>query len=281
MNVPKQILEEENLETPQQSVKFLEYYQKHVEKVDKAREKLHSFSKFLMMSSVVALGFMAYQYFTPAQTPRNYGKPRLGAANVEAETDEMSGMFNGVSVFIWGLVLAKARSGMDAASQKDTGTVGGLLKRSAGLIFMIAIASVFQLLSVYKSEMVPSAEQVAKHALMAAHEAENTGSHNFVSENMRNGVEPKPKLEAGHSESYYDEKSPHYMGGAHNVALARLSAKTSKSQENTHEMRLQAARKKQENIERFTEMFFSPKGLFTLGAFLVSISFGIAFYVHF
>ena len=158
MNVPKQILEEENLETPQQSVKFLEYYQKHVEKVDKAREKLHSFSKFLMMSSVVALGFMAYQYFTPAQTPRNYGKPRLGAARVEAETDEMSGMFNGVSVFIWGLVLAKARSGMDAASQKDTGTVGGLLKRSAGLIFMIAIASVFQLLSVYKSEMVPSAE---------------------------------------------------------------------------------------------------------------------------
>ena len=46
-------------------------------------------------------------------------------------------------------------------------------------------------------------------------------------------------------------------------------------------MRLQAAKKKQENIERFTAMFFSTKGMFTLGAFLVSISFGIAFYVHF
>ena len=143
MNVPKQILEEENLETPQQSVKFLEYYQKHVKKTDEAREKLHSFSKFLMISSLVALGFMAYEFLVPAQTPRNYGKPRLGAGKVEAETDEMSGMFSGISVFIWGLVLAKARSGMDAATQKDAGTVGGLLKRSAGIIFMIAIASVF------------------------------------------------------------------------------------------------------------------------------------------
>jgi len=35
MNVSKQILEEENLETPQQSVKFLEYYQKHVEKTER------------------------------------------------------------------------------------------------------------------------------------------------------------------------------------------------------------------------------------------------------
>ena len=96
-----------------------------------------------MFSSVVALGFMAYEFLAPAQTPRNYGKPRLGAGKVEAEADEMSGMFSGISVFIWGLVLAKARSGMDAASQKDAGTVGGLLKRSAGIIFMIAIASVF------------------------------------------------------------------------------------------------------------------------------------------
>ena len=112
-----------------------------------------------MIASVAALGYMAYCYFSPAQAGRKTaaGKPRLGAGSVAEETDEMSGMFSGISVFIWGLVLAKARSGMEAASSKDSGSVGGLLKKAAGLIFMIAIASVFQLLSTYKAEMTPSA----------------------------------------------------------------------------------------------------------------------------
>ena len=136
---------------------------------------------------------------------------------------------------------------------------------------MIAIASVFQLLSVYKSELVPSVNQVATHALQAPHSA-----------NIRKNLEPKPKLEAGHADSYYDENSAHYMGGAHNVALARLSAqKTGMDVQDVHEMRLQAAKRKTENIQRFSAMFFSKKSLFTLGAFLLSISFGIAFYVHF
>ena len=46
-------------------------------------------------------------------------------------------------------------------------------------------------------------------------------------------------------------------------------------------MRLQAGQRKTENIQRFSAMFFSQKGLFTLAAFLLSLSFGIAFYVHF
>jgi hypothetical protein len=50
------------------------------------------------------------------------------------------------------------------------------------------------------------------------------GAHNVALANIRKGVEAKPKLEAGHSESYYDSSSPHYMGGAHNVALARVAA---------------------------------------------------------
>merc|ERR1712032_473540 len=49
--------------------------------------------------------------------------------------------------------------------------------------------------------MTPSVQSVAKHAL-------------------------KPKLESGHTDSYYDQDSPHYMGGAHNVALQAASQKT-------------------------------------------------------
>jgi len=239
MNVSKQILEEENLETPQQSVKFLEYYQKHVEKTERQQKRLQVFSKAFALTSVLALAYMAYCYFSPAQTARKTagGKPHLGAGSVAEETDEMSGMFSGISVFIWGLVLAKARSGMEAANTKDSGSVGGLLKKSAGLIFMIAAASVFQLLSTYKAEMTPSIQSVAKHALQSSRKPDYTesyydeqsphymgGAHNVALANIRQGL--KPKLESGHADSYYDQNSPHYMGGAHNVALQAASQKT-------------------------------------------------------
>ena len=115
MNVSKQIIEEENLETPQQSVKFLEYYQKHVEKTDKAQKRLQLWSKMALISSIIALAYMAYCYFSPAQSSRKMTsgrKPRLGASNVAEEADQMGSMFSGISVFIWGLVLTKAKQGM-------------------------------------------------------------------------------------------------------------------------------------------------------------------------
>jgi len=159
MNVPKQILADENLDTPQKSVKFLEYYQKHVDKTERAQKRLHSYSQVCMVAAVGALGFAAYSYLSsPAQAPRRTasGRPHLGAANAHEETDEMAGMFSGLSVFIWGLVLAKARQGMEAAGTKDSGSVGGLLKKSAGVIFLIAVASVFQLMATYGAAMTPA-----------------------------------------------------------------------------------------------------------------------------
>ena len=74
-------------------------------------------------------------------------------------------MFSGISALVWGLVLAKARQGMEAAGTKDSGSVGGLLKKSAGLMFMIAVASVFQLMATYSSAMTPAIQEVAHHAL--------------------------------------------------------------------------------------------------------------------
>jgi len=139
---------------------------------------LQVFSRFFIITSVAALAYTAYCFFSPAQTERKFtgGKPRLGAANVAEQTDEMSNMFSGISVFIWGLVLTKARSGMEAANTKDSGSVGGLLKKSAGLMFLIGIASVFQLLSTFKGEMPEAVQSVAKHALQSSHEVQRSDS---------------------------------------------------------------------------------------------------------
>ena len=123
--------------------------------------------------SVAALSYAAYCYLMPAQTTRRTagGRPRLSASNAADDANEMGSMFSGISVFIWGLVLTKARQGMEAANTKDSEKAGGLLKKSAGLIFMIVAASVFQLFSSFKYEVSPSqvASQVATHALQSSH----------------------------------------------------------------------------------------------------------------
>ena len=50
-------------------------------------------------------------------------------------------MFSGISVFIWSLIAAKAKSGYTAASSSEEKTVGSALKNAGALIFMIALAS--------------------------------------------------------------------------------------------------------------------------------------------
>jgi len=263
MNVPKQVLADENLDTPQQSVKFLEYYQKHVDKTERARQRLHSYSQVCMVAAVGALGYAVVSYLSsPAQAPSRTasGRPHLGAANAAEETDEVAGMLSGISVFIWGLVLAKARQGMEAAGTKDSGSVGGLLKKSAGLMFLIAVASIAQLMSTYGAAMTPAIQQAAGHALQSSH------------------AQP-------HAESFYDETSSHYMGGAHNVALANLSKRlqTRPTVQMEQAGVLGTFRAALAAREPMSEQEYS-QNLRTTGAFLAFIATGaacIAFYVNF
>lgn len=53
----------------------------------------------------------------------------------------MSPMFNGLSVLIWSMIAAKARTGMNAASNGEIKTVGSALQQAGALILMIAVAS--------------------------------------------------------------------------------------------------------------------------------------------
>ena len=65
---------------------------------------------------------------------------------------DMPSVLSGLSVFMWGMVLSKARSGLAAASSKDTSEVAGQLKKSGALILMITAASIFKYLSVQKQD---------------------------------------------------------------------------------------------------------------------------------
>ena len=55
---------------------------------------------------------------------------------------------NVASMFIWGLVLAKAKSGLEAVETQDTSKVGGLLSRATSLIMLIAMSAICKLVAI-------------------------------------------------------------------------------------------------------------------------------------
>lgn len=57
----------------------------------------------------------------------------------------MSSTFNGLSVVIWSMIAAKAKSGLNAASSGEAKSVGQSLKNAGALILMIALASGFNI----------------------------------------------------------------------------------------------------------------------------------------
>lgn len=65
--------------------------------------------------------------------------PLLGASHDEISSSAST--FSAMSALMWGLVLQKARKGVEAAGSKDTQTVQGLLKKGVVMICMIAAAS--------------------------------------------------------------------------------------------------------------------------------------------
>lgn len=197
----KQIIEEENLETPSESVEFLQYVKKHQKKVEHHKRSMYNFHKMLFVFGVAALGYMTIRHFGHAE--RMHGDEdnsysgrdhRLGASNeASGETSQSAQTFSMVSVAIWGLVVAKARTGMEASTKSDSTTVGGLVSKVGTICGLIAAAALCQFMGT-----------------MGASEATGVASKGH-------------KLQSGrptsHPASYYDEESSHYMGGAHNALL--------------------------------------------------------------
>lgn len=56
-------------------------------------------------------------------------------------------MANIASIFIWGLVLTKAKSGLEAADSKESSQVGGLLSKALSMIVLIGVSAIFKLVA--------------------------------------------------------------------------------------------------------------------------------------
>jgi hypothetical protein len=48
---------------------------------------------------------------------------------------------------IWGMVLAKARSGLEAVETQDSSKVGGLLSKVTSLIVLIAVSAICKMVA--------------------------------------------------------------------------------------------------------------------------------------
>ena len=212
-----EIIEAEGLEAPSESVEFAQYMHNHMGKTAKAKSTLSKISKVTM---VIAIGSLAYVCFTLMTTMKFGSGPKSSTgharlrATMEEDDNSMSMTLNALSVMVWGMVAAKAKAGMNAANSDDHTTVKGMLKKATNLILMIVFASFVK----FGAEMSQKQTKMpfTKHpTLQAAHKAPVAST--FV--DAADAANPFEK----HAASFYDPTSSHFMGGAHNVALAHLS----------------------------------------------------------
>jgi len=95
---------------------------KHAEKVNTLQQRLASFSKMLMTTGLVVAGYATMCYMSQ-QTVATKGAGKLQSSH-ESSDQGLSAMFNGMSVVIWSMIAAKAKTGMDASSNGQSKTVG-------------------------------------------------------------------------------------------------------------------------------------------------------------
>lgn len=77
-------------------------------------------------------------------------------------------MFSGISIAIWGLIAAKAQTGLSAATKGDTKTVGQSLQQAGALILMIAVAAGINMYAAVDDYSTPA--PITKPTLSASHD---------------------------------------------------------------------------------------------------------------
>ena len=91
----KQIVDEENLESPVNSVEFLQDVKKHQKKVETQKQRLATMSRALMFVGVGAIALMTYRYFMSARVEEYHTysgrQHRLGASNNAVEESNAYG----------------------------------------------------------------------------------------------------------------------------------------------------------------------------------------------
>mmetsp|Transcript_103049 Transcript_103049/g.142583 ORF Transcript_103049/g.142583 Transcript_103049/m.142583 type:complete len:464 (+) Transcript_103049:345-1736(+) len=146
--------------------------------------------------------FMTARANSTAQASAVSKHHKLGSSKSADSGFDIQANAQGLSVMLWGLVVAKAQQGFKATSAKDSNTVKSSLKNITMLFALIVGASVCKFVATSEMFAADAEPKAAKKSL----------KHSLKSSNM--------------PESFYDENSSHYMGGAHNVALKQLAEGT-------------------------------------------------------
>lgn len=106
-----------------------------------------TWSKVLFVVGLTAFSFGAFHMFMAYETPKTaYGKGKLGASS-DNSSDPIKMAMNSMSVVIWGLVAAKAKTGLNAASAKDASTVSQAFSRVISMSLLIVLATCLNLYS--------------------------------------------------------------------------------------------------------------------------------------
>jgi len=157
-------------------------------------------SKFTICLGMIGLMFLAYNLVLKnAEVKMNAKHPMLKASRAPNGLEDMSATCTAISAMLWGLVVIKAKQGLNASDSKDPETVGTMLRKAGKLIILICVSSTLKFVA-EMSQDVPSVTVPTSHRLQAEHITKEV-----------------------HPASYYDPSSSHYMGGAHNVAMAHLT----------------------------------------------------------
>ena len=135
----------EELETPKQSIAFLKLFQKSAERVESLSSSLKKVSVLVGVVAAFCLVTAIFRYTASVQAPAKKLQNPLadGAEYVNANGDiDLSSLSKGLSMFIWGLVLAKAKAGVTAAASKDHKTVSSSYGKTVGIMLLIGVASI-------------------------------------------------------------------------------------------------------------------------------------------
>lgn len=152
---------------------------KHNEKVLSHQRRLASFSKMLLFAGVGLASFAMFCFMT--QTTAKAGQHKLGASKESSES--LPAMFNGLSVVIWSMIAAKAKSGMNAAENGQLKTVSSYLQQAGSLILMIAVASGFNIYA-----QMDQVEFKADPVLMPAQHSLRASSSSVKDSHYKGGV---------------------------------------------------------------------------------------------
>lgn len=95
-----------------------------------------------------AAAIYCFTFYKPKASPHRLRQSNTDTSFMAADGSfDIAQMANMISMMIWGLVLTKAKAGLEATESKDTSKVSGLLSRAVSLIALISAAAIFKLVA--------------------------------------------------------------------------------------------------------------------------------------